>query len=371
MNAPARDCGDAAPQDWPAPQPPATADDVPAPEFAQLLHTLGACLAVSTYQANRLIVLQPRGDRVAASSYPFERPMGIAADAQRLVVGTMREIQEFHTAAAASRQDAAGPDSVYRARRSHVTGQIDIHEMAWDGGGDLWFVNTLFSCLCTLDGKASFVPRWRPRFISHYAAEDRCHLNGLAMREGLPRHVTALGETDTCQGWRANRRDGGVLIDVATQQVLARGLCMPHSPRWHDSRLWLLESGLGALCTVDPASGAREEVVRLPGFCRGIDFVGPVAFVGLSQPRDSNSFVDLPSTADNEAHRAGIWAVHLRSGEILGRFTFPAGLREVFAVQAVAGGQHVDLVQEGTALDTACAVRESGLALCAAPRPPS
>src|SRR5690606_24071327 len=153
----------------------------------------------------------------------------------------------------------------YLARRTHVTGAIDVHEMAYAGDGRLWFVNTLFSCLCTLDRRSSFVPRWRPPWVRHYAPEDRCHLNGLGLRDGEPRYVTALGATDTPQGWRANKRDGGVLADVRTGHIVADGLSMPHSPRWYRDRLWVLESGRGALVDIDPASGAKRDVARVPG----------------------------------------------------------------------------------------------------------
>ena len=69
-----------------------------------------------------------------------------------------------------------------------VTGEIQCHEIAWgstdNGEPDLWIVNTLFSCLAGLDPRYSFVPRWRPPFVSALAPQDRCHLNGLAMRDG-------------------------------------------------------------------------------------------------------------------------------------------------------------------------------------------
>lgn len=99
-------------------------------------------------------------------------------------------------------------------------------------GAGLWLVNTRFSCLCTIDSKHSFVPRWRPRFVSGLSPEDRCHLNGLGMRDGRPRYVTALGQTDERGGWRANKRDGGCLIDVDSGEIISQRLSMPHSPRW-------------------------------------------------------------------------------------------------------------------------------------------
>jgi uncharacterized protein (TIGR03032 family) len=147
---------------------------------------------------------------------------------------------------------------------------------------ELWIVNTRFSCLCTLHPDYSFVPRWRPPFVTALAAEDRCHLNGLAMVDGRPQYMTALGETDTPGGWRENKPHGGCLIDLPSGETVCRGLSMPHSPRWHDGRLWLLESGTGRLALVDLAAGRCRPVAELPGFARGLALVGPYAFIGLS-----------------------------------------------------------------------------------------
>src|SRR5439155_6225798 len=140
---------------------------------------------------------------------------------------------------------------------------------------ELWVVNTRFSYLCTLDRDHSFVPRWRPPFVGALAAEDRCHLNGLALVDGRPKYATALGETDTAGGWRAGKAAGGCVIDVGGNGVVVRGLSMPHSPRWHDGRLWALESGTGRLVLADPAAGRCEAVAELPGFTRGLALVGP------------------------------------------------------------------------------------------------
>jgi len=259
---------------------------------------------------------------------------------------------------------------VYMARRMHITGHIDIHEMAWDADGAIWFVNTLFSCLCTLDTKSSFVPRWRPKFVSHYSPEDRCHLNGLAMRNGIPRYVTALGETNVHEGWRANKRNGGVLIDITTNRVVTRGLSMPHSPRWYDNRLWVLESGRGALCTVDIKTGERTDVARVPGFCRGIDFLGPIAFIGLSQLRGTTPFTDIPITDDNTERLSGVWAVHIHTGKTIAFLKFTGGVQEIFAVQAVPGVLFPEIVNEGELLGNSYALPEKALKEVAAPTPP-
>ncbi len=331
--------------------------------FPNLLRQLGACLLVTTYQAGKLVILRPDGSTINTHFRSFNRPMGLAVDRQRLVLGAQMEIAEFRNMPDVAPRLHTPPrhDAVYMARRAHITGAIDIHEMAWDADGALWFVNTAFSCLCTLDEVSSFVPRWRPNFISHYSPEDRCHLNGLGMRDGKPRYVTALGETSNARGWRANKRDGGILMDVPGNEVITRGLSMPHSPRWHDNRLWVLESGRGALVTIDPESGVKTDVARVPGFARGLDFVGPVAFIGLSQLRETNAFTDIPLTEENSDRLSGIWAVHTGTGNTIGLLKFTGGVQEIFAVQAIAGILFPEIIQEGDLLSTAYALPDAAL----------
>src|SRR4051812_41470161 len=209
--------------------------------FPALLRQLGASLLVSTYQANKLLVARAAGSGLSMLVRTFDRPMGVAADERRMALGTRAEVWLLRNAPDVARQvEPAGQhDACYVPRSCHVTGDVGVHELAW-AGEELWLVNTRFSCLCTLHPDYSFVPRWRPPFVSALAAEDRCHLNGLAVADGRPRYVTALGETDTAGGWRANKPQGGCLMEVGSGEVVSRGLSMPHSPRWHDGRLWLL-----------------------------------------------------------------------------------------------------------------------------------
>jgi len=340
--------------------------------FPDLLRELGGCLLVSTYQAGKLVILRPDGDSINTHFRSFNRPMGMAADQQRLMLGSLMEIVEFRNMPDVAKrlQNPPRHDAVYMARRGHITGHIDIHEMAWDADGAVWFVNTMFSCLCTLDVKSSFVPRWRPKFVSHYAPEDRCHLNGLAMRNGIPRYVSALGETNEREGWRVNKRNGGLIIDVTTNRVVTRGLSMPHSPRWYDNRLWVLESGRGALCTVDLKTGERTDVARVPGFCRGIDFIGPIAFIGLSQLRGTTPFTDIPITDDNADRLSGVWAVHIHTGKTVAFLKFTGGVQEIFAVQAVPGVLFPEIVHEGELLGNSYALPDKALKEVAFSPPP-
>jgi uncharacterized protein (TIGR03032 family) len=208
-------------------------------------------------------------------------------------------------------------------------------------------VNTRFSCLCTLDADASFTPRWRPPFVSALAPQDRCHLNGLAIVDGQPAYATALGATDTPSGWRAHKAEGGVLLDVPHNAVLLRGLCMPHSPRWYQGRLWVLESGQGRLGVVDVAAGTCQTVAQLPGYTWGLDFAGPLAFVGLSQVREHAVFSGIPLVERLAERACGVWVIHIETGQTVGFVRFEAGVQEIFAVQVLHGTRFPEVLEWG------------------------
>ena len=256
--------------------------------FPALLRRLGASLLVTTYQAGKLVLVRDEGDHLNTHFRTFQAPMGMALAGDRLAVGTKIQVWEYLDvpAVTAKLEPPGRHDACFLPRSSHVTGNIQIHEMAWGIGNELWVVNTRFSCLCTLDGSASFAPRWRPPFVTALEPTDRCHLNGLGMVDGRPRYVTALGETDSPMGWRANKASGGIVMDVTSGETIARGLSMPHSPRWYAGRLWVCESGAGTFGFIDPNTGKYEPIAEVPGFTRGVDFAGNLAFVGLSQVRE-------------------------------------------------------------------------------------
>jgi uncharacterized protein (TIGR03032 family) len=302
--------------------------------FVALLHELGASLLVSTYQANKLLVARSAGAGLSILVRTFDRPMGMAVDAERLMIGTRDQVWQLRNAPdIAPRVEPAGQhDACYLPRSSHVTGDIGVHELAWVGK-ELWMVNTRFSCLCTLHPDYSFVPRWRPAFITALAAEDRCHLNGLALKDGAPAYVTALGDTDTADGWRANKPQGGCLMDVPSGAFVCRGLSMPHSPRWHDGRLWVLESGTGRLLQIDPATGHRQTVADLLGFTRGLTFSGNYAFIGLSKIRSTSAMDGVPLARRRDELKCGIAVLDLRSGKLVAFLEFQSAVEEIFDVQ--------------------------------------
>lgn len=316
--------------------------------FVRLLTQGRLSVAVSTYQAGQVVFLRAEGAKVNTHFCSFNRPMGIAARANRLVIGTNNEIFEFrNTPAVAPKVEPRGThDGCFIPRSVHYTGNIDIHELDF-AGDDLWFVNTRFSCLCTLDLDHSFVPRWRPPWVSAYAVEDRCHLNGLAVVDGRPRYVTALGTTDTVGGWRDNKNAGGVLFDIVRNRALVEGLSMPHSPRWYRSRVWFLESGYGALSYYDPKTAKTVRLAQVPGFTRGLDFIDRYALVGLSQVRETNTFEGIPITSDGSERRSGVWIIDIETGETVGLLRFGDAVEEIFAVRILPGLTFPALLEPG------------------------
>jgi uncharacterized protein (TIGR03032 family) len=123
---------------------------------------------------------------------------------------------------------------------------------------------------------------------------------------------------------------------------------MPHSPRWYDGKLWVLESGAGSLSIVDLATGKLNHVALLPGFTRGLDFFGPYAFIGLSQVRESAMFSGIPITdrLPVEERRCGVWVVDTRSGQIVAFLRFESGVQEIFAVQTLPGIRYPEILTD-------------------------
>jgi uncharacterized protein (TIGR03032 family) len=309
--------------------------------LAAFLAQHGVSLLITTYEAGKVVLASPSADgRELDLTYRnLTSPMGVAVqlDGGSIAVAIQDQVWQFRNvpALAPHIEPRGAYDACYLPRQSIYSGPIDAHEMAWTGG-DLWVVNTLFSCLCTFDGIHNFVPRWKPRFISALAAEDRCHLNGFGLVGGRPAYVTALGETDTKEGWRSGKAAGGCLIDIATGLPIARGLSMPHSPRAVAGGILLLESGRGRIVRVNQSDGAVEPIAEVPGYARGLSFVGGYAFVGLSRFRKSSTsgtFGGLPISERSTPLTCGVSVVDLAAGKEVARLEFHAGIDEIFDVQ--------------------------------------
>lgn len=311
------------------------------PGFTAWLARENVSFAASTYQTSRLLLIGRRANgRPAVFERLFERAMGLFVDAPRRNLWLSCQTQLWRFAdvlETGALQDDS--DCLYVPRQSWVTGDLDIHDLVVDGEGWPWFIATGLNCLATVDERYNVRPVWKPPFISALAAEDRCHLNGLALHEGRPRFVTVVGRSDVADGWREHRVGGGMVLDMDDGSEVVGGLSMPHSPRWHQGRLWLLNSGAGELGYV--AEGGRfQPVAFCPGYARGLAFHGDYAVVGLSKPRHE-SFGGLPldgRLADmRQQAMCGVVVIDLRDGAIVHWLRLEGIIVELFDVQIIPG----------------------------------
>jgi uncharacterized protein (TIGR03032 family) len=313
--------------------------------FAAWLHAAGGSVALTTYQADRIffIGLKPDGG-VRAHERRIEQCQGLWTDGQRLWVSDRARLWRFHNSLKPGEATASGADRLFVPLEARITGRIDCHDIGLSADGWPVFVNTAFNCLATLSDTASFAPAWRPPFISALVPEDRCHLNGLAMEAGSPAFVTAIATTDAAEGWRAHRQDGGVLLEVPTGEVVAQGLSMPHSPRLHDGRLWLLNSGAGEFGQVDLKTGAFTPVAACPGYARGLAFLGGHAVIGLSRPRHNKTFEGLPLADRVSDPWCGLLIVDLKTGEAAEWLRFEHTVDELYDVAALPGVRQAEAI---------------------------
>lgn len=303
--------------------------------FASWMSQAPGSLAITTYQAGKVALVGWDGQQVTLLLRQFAKPLGLTVRGGMLALATRHDVVLLANAPLLAPEyletQPGRYDALYLPRVSYHTGDLNVHDLAFGESG-LWLVNTRFCTLSQLSTEYSFVNRWKPPFVSEVVPEDRCHLNGLALVGGQPKYVTCLGETDTVGGWRPGKATGGVIVDVEANQVLARGLSMPHSPRWYDGRLWVLNSGEGQLTLVDPATGNLTPVCQLPGYLRGLSFVGPYALVGMCQIREKHIFGGLPIEGRYPRLTCGVAVVDIRSGQAVAMLEFQAGAQELFEV---------------------------------------
>lgn len=306
--------------------------------FAAWMQQCGGSLAVTTYQAGKVVLLGWNGKQVSVLPRHFSRPMGMAVRGSQMALATSEELVLLADAPLLA-HDYLSPgtyDAVFFPRVAYYTGRLNLHDLAF-AGETLWAINTRFCCLATMSWQHNFVPQWKPQFISELAPEDRCHLNGMAIRDDRPRYVTALGTTDTPRGWVERKASGGVLIDIDTHEMLRVGLSMPHSPRFRDGKIWLLNSGMGELCVVDPEQRDYTAITSLPGYLRGLCFVGDYAVIGMSQIREKHTFGGLPIQQKHKELLCGLSIVQLSTGKCVGQLVFTEGCHELYDVQFLPG----------------------------------
>lgn len=317
---------------------------LPSPGLGEWLQQVGGSLAFTTYQTARLFFLSAdETGQTVAQERIVGSAMGMAINSRAMWVSNKEQVWRFANVGPRTIKEQEW-QAVYMPRKGYFLGACDTHDIIPDAiiGGlryELTFVNTLYSCIAAIDGHFGFRPLWKPSFVTALSPEDRCHLNGMGTRDGEIAYVTLCGEFDTPIGWKAVKSGGGVVIDVRDNSVLCRGLSMPHSPRWHNGRLWLLNSGDGDFGYLD---GERfVPVTQCPGFARGLCFVGDYAVIGLSLLRD-NTFSSGLSIKERleKAHipqRCGLIVVDLNTGQIVHWLTIQGVVTELYDVAFLPG----------------------------------
>jgi len=306
-----------------------------------LLLGLKCTLAISTYQAGKIIFLSPKDtDSLIQLPRTFAKPMGITEDVEgdRLAIACKDEILVLANSTELAEYYPPSPnkyDALYMPRTTHHTSGLDVHDVRFGQGGKIYAVNTLFSCIMQVDDKFNFVPYWMPPQIDALVSEDRCHLNGMVMVNGLPRYATAFNEGNAHASWRETLTTSGVVWDIEKNEVIASGLGMPHSPRIFGEHLYVLESAKGCLTRIDLASGAQEKVVEYEGFLRGMSLHKDYLFIGLSKLRkNSSTFGKLPFA--EKANEAGILIYHLPTASFAGKITYNTSVDEIYDVHVLA-----------------------------------
>lgn len=367
-----------------------------------LLKHLNISLAFTSYQAGRLMLVRSDGEQLDVNYKSFLRPMGLTVTQNSLTVGIFTQVLKFQredallsqikqplqpieqditaprikpksTAAEAEPIEEQTPeeltpeqqkqkqqwldyqqrllapvddrvDACFITRSAHYSGMINIHDIDWGTEG-LWAVNSSFSCLCTLSPDASFVPRWKPHFISELVPEDRCHLNGMTLKDGKPAYVTTFSTFNEAGMWRKGNKFDGTLMDVEHNEILLRGLSMPHSPRYYRNKVYYCNSGEGQLCRFDPISGHNEVLAEVPGFTRGMNFYGPLLFMGLSKVRQSDVTSPAPLARKHAETFSGIWVFSLDTLQTVATLKFTGNVDQIYDVAVLPNCSFPELIE--------------------------
>ncbi|BAQ65621.1 TIGR03032 family protein [Geminocystis sp. NIES-3709] len=305
-------------------------------QFISWLYEQNLSLVFTTYQAGKvfLIGLNPNG-KLSIFERTLDRCMGLYAHNSSLYISTLYQLWRFENILPEGETNN-NYDALYAPQVGYITGDLDIHDVVVDYNQQLVFVNTLFSCLATVSETHSFIPLWQPPFITKLAAEDRCHLNGLALKDGKPKYVTMVSKSDIAEGWRQKRIDGGCIMDIESNEVILEGLSMPHSPRWYQNKLWLLNSGTGEFGYGNLKSGTFEPITFCPGYQRGLAFHNNFALIGISESRHSKTLGGLPldqKLAQKDAQaRCGILVIDLKTGDIVHSLNIEGVVNELYDI---------------------------------------
>ena len=301
--------------------------------MARLLGDAGVSLLLSLGDADLLVYVRRDDPRLNTHFRKLDRPGAIAVAGERIAVVGRGEIWVYERSAEGLAALPAEPahDACFVPRSRTLVGDLGDPSLEY-AGETLWVAAPSPPLLAISRPGEPLEVRWRPAGTD---AERR--LAGFAVVAGKPAFATLHGDGPA----------GGTLTEIATGRAVSADLCLPCSPVWHESAIWLLEAGEGALVRIDPADGSKRVVAHMPGLARGLAITAGVAFVGVSQLHDDE--LELPVAERFEERFCGVWALDLETGSVRGHLRFEDRPVEVRDIAALPGVRFAEIAAPGSA----------------------
>lgn len=332
------------------------------PNIPELLLGLKCSLAISTYQTGKVVIFSAK-DKNQLIQLPrtYPKPMGMAKEGNKWAIATQDSVVVTANAPGLAPNYVHNPntyDSLYIPRASYYTGPLDMHDIQYTKEG-LLGVNTMFSTICKMDVEYSFKTIWKPRFISEEKPEDRCHLNGLAVdpQTKAPKYISALGKGDSPRQWKEGMLNGGVLMDIDSNEILLDNLPVPHTPRIYHDGVWMLLSATGELVKLDVEAGKYEVITQLNGFARGMDRIGDYLFIATSKLRPNSSLFKEAPVAQRSV-LCGITVVYMPTGKPCGHITYNTSVEELYDLTILSGNLRPNILNLEKGLHQSTVVTE-------------
>ena len=327
------------------------------PGFIQWLKDNNVSFLISSYKTANIYFLgsitDPRDgqDKISLWMSNFNRPMGIHATKDTVWISSSGNIWKYKNIGAKPDTTNVGEfDACFIPQSAYFSNDCDSHDLCVDSTGNVYYVSATFCCICQPSETHSFKVFWKPSWISKITSEDRCHLNGMCCRDGKPRYVTAVSLSDSKGAWRNHRVGKGVVYDIVEDKLACTGLSMPHSPRFFNNKLWVLDAGTGWLGYVDFEKKELKKTLWLPGYLRGMSFVGDkYMVVGSSESRHEGTFQGLPLGEELKKRGleaiCGFFVIDMKTWVIVHTFQFHGKSNEIYDVVAVEGVKRGQLIE--------------------------
>lgn len=306
--------------------------------FLHWMQTNNYSFIITSYSSNKVMCIgSDDDDKISIWETNLARPMGLGYNykTSALYVTNMGHLFRYENKGPEVDPDHGNFDVNYYPQMCYIGGDVDIHDVR-PAGEKVYYCSALFNCVCEPSVTKTFDLYWTPPWIKYtdrLPGEDRCHLNGLCCVDDKPRYVTCVGQGNVVGSWKSTI-DNGVVYDIVADRKVCEGLISPHSPKWYQGKLWILETGTGNLGYIQDDKFIAKKF--LPGFLRGLDFVDHYAVVCSSLDRHDTSFDKIPlgdilKKAGVES-MCGLFVVDLNTFDTVHELKFTSGPRELYDI---------------------------------------